>query len=310
MIAIISHPDCLLHSAGDMHPERPDRVKVIQDALKQYNFKSKPAFFQASLAKPEQLKLVHDAEYVDWIFTNAPKDRLIRLDEDTLMNPYSLQAARRAAGAVIDAVDLVMEGRAQAVFCNIRPPGHHAEADKAMGFCIFNNVAVGVAYAMQRYGLERIAIVDFDVHRGNGTQAIFQEDKRVLFCSSFEHPLYPGYDAAMDNEHILSVPLPAETGDKAFRRQLDAAWFEALKKFRPQLIFFSAGFDGHQDDPLAYWRLGKADYIWLTEKIREIARESCEGKMISVLEGGYNLEALADCVPAHVEAMEIDSQSS
>jgi acetoin utilization deacetylase AcuC-like enzyme len=208
----------------------------------------------------------------------------------------------RAAGAVIFAVDLVMEKKAQVAFCNIRPPGHHAEREKAMGFCFFNNVAVGVRYAFTRYQLERIAIVDFDVHHGNGTHDIFQRDKRVLFCSSFEHPFYPGYDDEMDNEHILNVPLAAGTQSHTFREKMEIC-FEKIASFNPQLIFFSAGFDAHVNDPLSSLNLTEADYVWLTMKIAKIAKVHCQGRMISVLEGGYDLDALAQCVPAHVNAM-------
>lgn len=302
-LAVISHPDCLLHDAGPAHPERPERVKVIQEALLRYPFKVPCQFLEAPLATREQLLRAHDENYIDWIFSIAPKEDVISIDPDTWMNPYTLNAALRAAGSVPLAVDHVMQQQAQAVFCNIRPPGHHAERDKAMGFCFFNNVAIGVMHAMNQYGLERVAIVDFDVHHGNGTQNIFQQDKRVLYCSSFEHPFYPGYEAEYDNEHILSVPLEASTSSKWFRHQVQAAWFEKMAAFQPQFIFFSAGFDAHAQDPLADLNLTVSDYVWLTSEIAKIAKVHCDSKMVSVLEGGYHLEALAECVPAHVNAM-------
>lgn len=302
-IAIISHPDCALHDAGLGHPENPDRVKVIQAALERYPFKSAAKFYAAPLADTNQLLRVHDEAYLKWIFSIAPKKHLINIDEDTRMNPHTLTAALRAAGSVPFAVDLVLENKAKVAFCNVRPPGHHAEHDKAMGFCFFNNVAVGVAHAMEKHQIKRVAIVDFDVHHGNGTEDIFYREKNVLYCSSFQHPFYPGYEPELDNEHILNVPLEAGTTGKVFREKVQAAWFEKINAFQPELIFFSAGFDAHKDDPLADLSLTEADFVWLTEEIAKIANAHCGGKMISVLEGGYNLDALAQCVPAHVNAM-------
>jgi acetoin utilization deacetylase AcuC-like enzyme len=219
------------------------------------------------------------------------------------MNPFTLNAALRAAGSVPQAVDLVLNESIQAVFCNVRPPGHHAERATAMGFCFFNNVAVGVAHALEKHKLERVAIVDFDLHRGNGTQDIYQNDKRVLYCSSFAHPYYPGYEEELDNAHILSVPVEVGTQGKDFRTLVKQAWFDQLEAFKPQLIFFSAGFDAHVEDPMGGLKLTKADYEWLTREIAKIAKKTCGGKVVSVLEGGYNLEVLAECVPAHVEAL-------
>jgi acetoin utilization deacetylase AcuC-like enzyme len=302
-IALISHPSCQLHDAGEGHPEQPKRVKVIQEALHHYEFHVPVTFYEAKAASRAQLISVHDESYVDWIHSISPKEGMIALDADTLMNPFTLQAALHSAGALTLAVDLVMKGEAQAAFCNVRPPGHHAEREKAMGFCFFNNVAIGVKHAMSKYHLERIAIIDFDVHHGNGTQMIFQNDKRVLYCSSFEYPFYPGYEEEMDNEHILSVPLLAGTGSDVFRARVEEAWFEQLAAFQPQLIFFSAGFDAHADDPLADLKLTQADYVWLTTQIAKIAKVHAGGRIVSTLEGGYNLHVLAECVPAHVDAM-------
>lgn len=302
-IAVITHPDCIRHDPGLGHPEQPERVKVIQSALLRYPFKAPLKLYEAPQATTEQLSAVHDADYINWLATLSPLEGNIGIDADTVMNPYTLNAALHAAGAVILAVDLVMQEDAKVAFCNIRPPGHHAEKDRAMGFCFFNNVAVGVAYALKQYGLERIAIIDFDVHHGNGTQHIFQDDERVLYCSIFEHPFYPGYEVALDNAHILSVPLPAGTSSSEFREKVQEAWFEQIASFKPQLIFFSAGFDAHADDPLADLQLTEADYVWLTQKIAQLANVYCQGKMISALEGGYNLDVLARCVPAHVNAM-------
>lgn len=275
---------------------------MIERALKQYPFSVPIEFYLAPLALRDDLMRVHYQEYVDWIFSIAPTKGRIALDQDTHMNAYTLTAALRSAGAPMLAVDLLMEGKAQVAFCNSRPPGHHAERDKAMGFCYFNNVAVGIMHAFSKYGLKRIAVIDFDVHHGNGTQDIFQDDERVLLCSSFQHPFYPGYDAEFQHPQCLNVLLEAGTTSDAFREKVEAAWFDHLAAFSPELIFFSAGFDAHKNDPLADIQLTESDYVWLTAEISKIAhRIGC--KMISVLEGGYNLDVLSQCVPAHINAM-------
>lgn len=302
-IAIISHPSCELHIAGTDHPESSERVKVIQMALERYPFKTSLAYYQSLPATQAQLYATHDKSYVDWIYSIAPKEDMIEIDADTWMDPYSLTAALHAAGAVIMAVDLVMKREAEVAFCNVRPPGHHAENDKAMGFCLFNNVAVGVMHLLTHYQLERVAIIDFDVHHGNGTQNIFQRDKRVMYCSSFQHPFYPGYDEEMDNKHIIGVPLEAGTNGEIFRSKVEEAWFAKLAEFKPQFIFFSAGFDAHINDPLAQLELTEADYEWVTSQIAKIAKVHCDGRIVSVLEGGYDLDALAQSVPAHINAM-------
>lgn len=302
-IAIISHEDCVLHHAGDVHPEAPRRVEVIREAIDRYHFKHPIQHLQAPLAKREQLQRVHPKHYIDWLASIAPQEGIVGIDEDTFMNKDTLRAAYFSAGSVPLAVDLVMSGKTQAAFCNVRPPGHHAEREKAMGFCLFNNVAVGVMHAMEEHGLSRIAIIDFDVHHGNGTQEIFQQNDHVMLCSSFEHPLYPGYEPESDNEHIINLPLPAGTKGEQFRQQTADVWFDKLHAFKPQLIFFSAGFDGHVKDPLGNIELTDADYVWLTTQIREIAEAHCQGKIVSVLEGGYQLDALAHCVPAHINAL-------
>ncbi len=302
-IALISHPDCLLHDPGESHPERPGRVLAIQKALEKYPFKVPVQFYEAPLASEAQLLLAHEEGYVKWIQSIAPKAGLIGIDQDTLMNAHTYPAALRAAGAVCDAVDLLMSDKAQVAFCNIRPPGHHAEKEKAMGFCFFNNLAIGVRHALENYGLNRIAIVDFDAHHGNGTQSIFQNDKRVLFCSSFEHPFYPGYEGEMDNDHIISLPLKAGTAGPEYREKVAEVWLPKIRAFEPELIFISAGFDSHAKDPLANLALQAEDYVWLSQRLAEIAKQYCQGKIISVLEGGYNARVLAECVPVHVEAM-------
>lgn len=302
-IAVISHADCVLHHAGDAHAESPRRMQVVEEAIKEFHFKHPIKHVTGTLASREQLMRVHPAHYLDWLASISPLHEMIGIDEDTFMNKHSLRAAYIAAGSVISAVDMVMNKEVKAAFCNVRPPGHHAEREKAMGFCLFNNVAVGVEHAFAQHGIERVAIVDFDVHHGNGTQEIFQKQKKVLFCSSFEHPLYPGYEPEMDNAHIINVPLAAGSNGAVFREKTAAAWFDKLDAFKPQLIFFSAGFDAHVSDPLAHLELTEEDYVWITTEIRKIAERHCEGKIVSVLEGGYNLDALKHCVPAHINAL-------
>lgn len=303
-IAIISHPDCLLHKAHDAHPESPERLRAIEEGIKHYSFSKPVKRYTAPLATWEQLVAVHDEDYLRWIQSIAPpKKEVIAIDADTYMNHNTWQAALRAAGSVPAAIDLLQKGEAQVAFCNVRPPGHHAEPDKAMGFCIFNNVAIGVKYAMQHHGLERIAIIDFDAHRGNGTQVVFQNNRHVLYCSSFQYPFYPGYESERDNSHILSVPLRAGTGGELFRVKVKEAWFDKINQFKPQMIFFSAGFDGHVDDSISNLCLTESDYVWLTLHIARMAKVHCQGKIVSVLEGGYNLKALEECVPAHINAL-------
>lgn len=301
-LVVISHSDCLLHDVGE-HPERPDRIKVIQNALSTYPFTAPVLFQDAQSANEDHLRKVHNDDYLKWIMSVAPKAGFIAIEADTIMNQFTLNAALLAAGSMVQGIDLLFNQKAQTVFCNVRPPGHHAERDRAMGFCFFNNVAVGAQYAIDQYQLDRIAIIDFDVHHGNGTQNIFQNNKKVMFCSSFQHPFYPGYDPELDNEHILNIPLVAGTSGQQFREQVASAWFDQLDQFRPQLICFSAGFDAHELDPLGGLRLVRDDYVWLTTEIARIAKTHCPGKLISILEGGYDLTALAECVPAHIDAI-------
>lgn len=302
-LAFISHPDCLLHEMGESHPEQPARITVIDQAIKQANLNCELKKFLAPLTTYDQILRVHDANYINSIFIHAPKSGVYILDADTQMNSYSLQAALRAAGAVVKAVDLLMSGEVNAAFCNVRPPGHHAERAKAMGFCLFNNLAIGVAHALSQYHLERIAIVDFDVHHGNGTEDIFKNEKRVLLCSSFQHPFYPGVGAETKSNHIINVPLPVGTEGKIFRKKVSAAWFDVIKKFNPEMIFFSAGFDGHKRDLMSGLMLTEDDYAWLTREINSIAKKSCQGRIISVLEGGYELHSLGSSVAVHLDAL-------
>jgi acetoin utilization deacetylase AcuC-like enzyme len=258
---------------------------------------------EAPLASREQLYRVHDKDYVDAVITAEPSQGRVFLDPDTSMAPHSLNAALRAAGSVVKGVDLVMSDDTDQAFCCVRPCGHHAETGRAMGFCMFNNVAVGVRYAQDRYGLNKVAIVDFDVHHGNGTEDIFRNDPSVFFSSTFQHPFYPGSGADTRSDHIVNVPLPAGTRGDRFRAAFEERILPALNGFEPELLFISAGFDAHNDDPLAQLCLLEEDFAWATEKIKGVADVHAQGRLISVLEGGYSLPALARSVEAHLQAM-------
>jgi acetoin utilization deacetylase AcuC-like enzyme len=227
----------------------------------------------------------------------------VQLDPDTAMNPYSLEAALRAAGAAVMATDMVMRGEADNAFCNVRPPGHHATRDQSMGFCIFNNVAVGVAHALAQYGLQRVAIVDFDVHHGNGTEAIFHDDPRVMLCSTFQHPFYPYSGADSGNAHIINVPLPAGTDGAGFRAAFMAHCLPALERFAPEMLFISAGFDAHREDDMAMLKLTEADYTWVTQQVKTLAQQYAHGRIVSTLEGGYALSALGRSAAAHIRVL-------
>jgi acetoin utilization deacetylase AcuC-like enzyme len=301
--AFITHPVCLKHEMGAHHPECPARLQAVYDAFDASGLMPELMQVEAPLATEGQLEAAHAPDYVASIFESSPLEDYAYLDPDTALNPYSLDAARRAAGAVIEGVDLVMRKKVNNAFCAVRPCGHHATHNRAMGFCIFNNVAVGAMHAIDSYGLERVAILDFDVHHGNGTEDIFHEDKRVMLCSSFQHPYYPGTGANSGNSHIIPTPLAARTSGAKFREAINATWWPALRAFQPQLIIISAGFDAHADDPLAYLELHEDDYAWVTERIKEIADQYAEGRIVSALEGGYNLGALGRSAVAHVRAL-------
>ena len=301
--AFITHPDCLKHEMGAHHPECPARLQAVYNAFSQSGLMSRLTEVDAPLATLGQLKSAHASAYVESIFAAAPAQDYAYLDADTAMNRYSLVAAQRAAGAVVKGIDMIMAGEIDNAFCAVRPCGHHATHDRSMGFCIFNNVAVGAVHALNTHQLARVAIVDFDVHHGNGTEDIFHEDERVMLCSSFQHPYYPGTGADSGNSHIIPTPLAARTGGAKFRAAIESTWFPALERFQPELIIISAGFDAHADDPLGYLELHEDDYVWITGRIRNIADKYAEGRIISALEGGYNLVALGRSAVAHVEAL-------
>lgn len=302
-VALISHPDCGLHNMGATHPESPQRLSAINNQLIASGIDKQLLHFEAPLVTLEQLCRVHSREYVESILQIKPQgNELVWLDPDTAMNAYTQQAALRAAGAVVQAVDLVMGDEVKRAFCNIRPPGHHAESNQAMGFCFFNNIAVGVAHALEHWELQRVGIVDFDVHHGNGTEEMFGNDSRVFLCSSFQHPFYPFSDIK-GSDHIIKMPLPAGSTGEDFRHTIQTHCLTQLKAFAPQLIMISAGFDGHWEESIAELELAEADYAWITSEIKAIADETAEGRIVSVLEGGYVLSALGRSVAAHIAAM-------
>lgn len=301
--ALISHPDTLLHVMDGSHPESPARITAIHNALKTAGVDQQLKHYEAPQATDQQLTRVHSKAYVEQIRRLSPKAGLVRLDADTSMGPMSLSAALHASGANILATDLVMGSKVQNAFCCIRPPGHHAHKDRAAGFCIFNHVAVGVAHALEQHKLERVAVIDFDVHHGDGTEDIFRNNPRVMLCSSFQHPFYPGTGANSRTDHMINVPLKAGTDGQGFRHAVTAEFAPALERFKPQFIFISAGFDAHAEDPLAQLGLLREDYVWVTEFIMDIAARHASGRIVSSLEGGYHLPALAESATAHIRTL-------
>ncbi len=305
MLRLYTHSDCLQHDPGHGHAEQPARLSAVLNALDRDRYAALDRI-EAPCATREQLLRVHGARHVARILDHVPEPGGIdRLDEDTVMSTGSAQAALRAAGAVVAAVDAVVNGASQRAFCAVRPPGHHATADRAMGFCLFNNIAVAAAHALAVHGLKRIAIADFDVHHGNGTQAIFEHERRVLFVSSHQLPLYP--DTGREDEcglgNIVNRGLSPGAGSHEFRELWDGVLLPRMRAFKPQLVLVSAGFDAHRNDPLADIRLGQEDYAWITERLVELARTHAEGRLVSTLEGGYDLTALAESAAAHVDEL-------
>lgn len=303
-VAIFADPACLEHDTGPGHPERADRLRAVEAAL------SAPAFAAcARRAAPPALRAwierVHPPRAVDGVLAAIPERGYARIDADTVVSPGSREAALRAVGAVCAAVEAVFDGAARRAFCAVRPPGHHAEPGRAMGFCLFNNIAIGAMHALAARGAERVAIVDFDVHHGNGTQAAFESEPRVLFASSHQSPLYPGTGAASETGvgNIVNMPLAPGAGGAEFRAVWERAFFDRLAAFHPALILVSAGFDAHRRDPLAALELVEDDYAWITRRLCAIADDSCDGRIVSALEGGYDLEALAASAAAHVSAL-------
>jgi acetoin utilization deacetylase AcuC-like enzyme len=301
--AFVTHADCLKHDMGAHHPERPARLAAIEDQLIASGIGQHLARYEAPLATDEQLARVHPLEYVRAIRAAAPESGTVHLDPDTAMNPWTLRAALRAAGAAVLAVDLVISKKANAAFCAVRPPGHHACRARPMGFCIFNNVAVAARHAVQAHGIERVAIIDFDVHHGNGTEDIFENDAHVLMASIFQHPFYPYSGTEDPAPNMVNVPLPAGAGSKQFRDAVREKWMPALEGFKPELILFSAGFDAHMEDDMAMLRFTDADYGWVTEQVKDIAERYAGGRMVSTLEGGYALSALGRSAVQHIRVL-------
>lgn len=304
--AIISHVECRQHSMHDHHPEDPRRTDAISDQLISSGLDLYMMYEEAPEVTREQLARVHDETYLDSLEDMSPDEGqdLVEVDDDTAMNPYTLQAARRAAGASVKGVDLVISGKMDGAFCNVRPPGHHAERDKAMGFSFYNNVAVGAAHAIHAHGLERVAIIDFDVHHGNGTEDIFRDDPRVMFCSLFQHPFFPHTDPESDRDNILKLPMASGTGGAELRQAVERDWLPAIECFQPSLIMVSAGFDAHREDEMGHLRFIERDYQWLTEQLMAIVDKvpDCRG-IVSVLEGGYSPSALGRSAVAHIRAL-------
>ncbi len=302
--AFYSHPICIEHEPGPQHPENGGRLRAIEVAL------AEPAFedlmrVEAPKTDPEVIHLVHDPAYVEKIFEAVPEEGYRALDPDTFMSPASGEAALRAVGGICAAVDLVMSGGAANAFCALRPPGHHAEAAQAMGFCLFNNVAIGARHAQRAHGVDRVAVVDFDVHHGNGTQHMFENDASLFYASSHQYPAYPGTGAASETGigNIVNVPLSPGSGSDPFRAAYRDHILPALRDFAPDLLMISAGFDAHIRDPLCQLDVMTEDFAWVTEELLIVGAQCSGGRVVSTLEGGYDLEALADSAAVHVAAM-------
>jgi len=302
-VAFITHPTCLLHEMGPYHPECPERLSAVGDRMIAAGIDAYLRHYTAPEATHEQIGRVHSANFIDEVEAASPEAGLHYIDPDTALNAHSLAAAKHAAGAVVMAVDLVMKGEVATAFCAVRPPGHHAERRRAMGFCLFNNIAVGAAHALATHGLSRVAIVDFDVHHGNGTEDIFQGDPRVLMVGTFQHPLYPycGFEDPAPN--MINVPLAAGSGSEEFRAAVTHKWLPALDKFKPEMILISAGFDAHREDPLAGLKFTEADYAWVTQELVAVAAKHANRRIVSSLEGGYALSALGRSAAEHVRVL-------
>jgi acetoin utilization deacetylase AcuC-like enzyme len=302
---LLSHPACLNHLTPAGHPERPDRLRAIEQVLEDEKFQSL-ARIEAPRGPLDVIALCHPMDYVEAIRDASPAEGLVRLDADTAMSPGSFEAALRAVGGAKLAVDEVMAGKASNAFVATRPPGHHTETARPMGFCLFNNAAIAARYAQKTHGVERAAIVDFDVHHGNGSQDIFWSDKSVMYCSTHEMPLYPGTGAVGERgkfNTVVNAPLSAGDGGDAFKEAFETVILPRLREFKPDILIISAGFDAHTRDPLANLNLVEADYSWVTKKLMEVADAGAEGRVVSLLEGGYDLQGLSRSVAAHVTAL-------
>ena len=288
---------------GAFHPECPARLSAISDHLIAQGLDHYFAYYDAPLATFEQLLRVHSAAYLERLKRNSPAFGIVHIDPDTAMNPHTWQAALRSAGAGVMAVDLVMGGEVRNAFCAIRPPGHHAGRENAMGFCFFNNIAIAATHAFDVHGLSRVAIIDFDVHHGNGTEGFFRNDERVLMAGTFQHPYYPYCGTENVAPNMVNVPLPRGAGGEEFRGAVHDIWLPRLRDFAPEIVLISAGFDAHGEDDIGGLRLVEKDFVWVTEQVKRIAEQTAQGRIVSMLEGGYSLSALARCVAAHIRVL-------
>ncbi|MGZ3238141.1 MAG: histone deacetylase family protein [Burkholderiaceae bacterium] len=305
---LYTHPDCQRHEMGEWHPESPARLQAIDDHLIASRIDHYLERREAPLVDVEEIARIHTAGAIDLVRDNVPPQRDVHsgyysLDGDTSLNAYSWQAALRAAGAAVAATDAVIAGELDNAFCAIRPPGHHARPSEPMGFCLFNNVAIAARHAMDVHGLQRVAIVDFDVHHGNGTEEAFRNDPRVLMVSFFQHPFYPYSGTENASTHAVNIPVPAHTKGDVVRQLITEQWLPALHAHRPEMIFISAGFDAHREDDIGQMGLVEADYSWITQQMMAIAKQYAQGRIVSCLEGGYNLSALGRSVVAHLKAL-------
>jgi len=300
--AYISHPDFMKHEMGRHHPECPERIQAIEDQLIQSRLDGHLKRIAPPLATEADITRVHSEDHLAFIKSKAPTSGYAMIDGDTIMNTATWNVSLRAAGAAIAAVDAVMKGEVNNAFCAIRPPGHHAEPHRSMGFCVFNTIAIAIRYALEQYDLDRVAVIDFDVHHGNGTEAAFIDDPHVLMCSFFQHPFYP-YSGLEGGDNMVNIPLPANTSGKVVREMISKIWIPRLQEFKPQLIMISAGFDAHREDDLGQMGLVEDDYVWITQQLMNVANQTCEGKIVSCLEGGYNLSALGRSVAAHLKTL-------
>jgi acetoin utilization deacetylase AcuC-like enzyme len=302
--AFFTHPSFFAHAMGDGHPECPARLEAIDEALRDTGLMERLTRREARAAHWHELQLAHDARYLTTLRQRLSEVKTVQqLDPDTAANPHTLEAALHAAGAALEATELVCGGVFRNAFCAVRPPGHHATRDKAMGFCFLNNAALAVRAALSRHGLNRVALVDFDVHHGNGSEVILAGDRRALMVGLFEHPLYPHSGVPPLADNMLNLPLAAHTGSQEVRELIRAHWMPALEAFRPELIVISAGFDAHQLDPLGLIRLTEVDYAWITEQLVDVANRHAQGRVVSLLEGGYHVWALARSVCAHLRVL-------
>ncbi|MFU1915029.1 histone deacetylase family protein [Bordetella avium] len=299
----LTHPSCKLHEMGSWHPESPQRLDAISDQLLASGLMPYLGEREVPAATRQDILRVHSAYHLDRLRGLSPEHGYAEIDPDTLMNPHTLEAAYHAAGAGIAAVDALMAGEARTAFCAVRPPGHHAEHSRAMGFCFFNNIAIAASYAMQVHGLTRIAIVDFDVHHGNGTEQAFAGDERVLMCSFFQHPFFPNSGAEHAAANMVNVPMDAYTTGPKVREVVRQQWLPRLEAHAPQLILVSAGFDAHREDDMAQMGLVESDYAWITDQLVAVADRYAQGRIVSTLEGGYSLSALGRSVVAHIRSL-------